>query len=538
MLNDDYSPDWSKLEQDYQILTELHRTPDSRTYLGRHLGLNRDVTITVNRDASGANSALGEFASDAQLLAKSRHSNVVPVIEGRWLDPETFAIVHARVRGSTLDQLVGAFGPMPLPRVASTLDSVQSALEWARKNGVVNRSVIPENVVVQQGSERVLLAFSPQANPVDTADRCADARTIGRLAWQMLSGLSADAAKRESLAELRPDLSPRIVEETNAMMNCRRDGAVPDVGAFITLLAGGIKASAPVKTLQRGPSVVLPRDKATAPAGTSDDAVVVVNRGFSFNTRLALAAAVVAIIVLMAVLLLRRTSPNQSMTAGNTPVTDTAMQAAGDVALRARPVDTSATVISPAQPVPQQMPAPVAQAPAAQAPVKVPPTAMPIIPPTTTGSPIEPPATRRSEPPRTTQPPLTLPTTTRPADSAATPPKSSSDDVCSSTDASDQHTCLMTAIERNDVELNSAYRRLIAALRRQANVDQGDSDPQTVVDLREAQRKWVDERDTACRDVGDGPLYARARSECFAQQSAKRTRELQRMLADIPGGGH
>ena len=39
--------DLSKLDKNYQILTELHAEAGSRTYLARHLQLNRDVTITV-----------------------------------------------------------------------------------------------------------------------------------------------------------------------------------------------------------------------------------------------------------------------------------------------------------------------------------------------------------------------------------------------------------------------------------------------------------------------------------------------------------
>jgi uncharacterized protein YecT (DUF1311 family) len=155
-------------------------------------------------------------------------------------------------------------------------------------------------------------------------------------------------------------------------------------------------------------------------------------------------------------------------------------------------------------------------------------------PPPTSVSPIVPPETRRSEPLKTTEPALRLPVTSPPADS--TKPKSASNDVCSSAEASDQHTCLLNAIERNDVPLNRVYRQLIGALRKQANVGEGDPDPDIVTDLRSEQNKWLEERDAACRDVGDAPLYARARAECFAQQSAKRTRELQRILDEIPTG--
>src|SRR5438067_6786887 len=95
----------SKLDSDYQILTELQRSGESRTYLARHLTLNRDVTITVTQ-AAGDKSHLMRFAADAEKLVNERHPNIVPVIEGRWLGDDAYAVVRARVRGSTLDQLL------------------------------------------------------------------------------------------------------------------------------------------------------------------------------------------------------------------------------------------------------------------------------------------------------------------------------------------------------------------------------------------------------------------------------------------------
>jgi len=55
-----------------------------------------------------------------------------------------------------------------------------------------------------------------------------------------------------------------------------------------------------------------------------------------------------------------------------------------------------------------------------------------------------------------------------------------------------------------------------------------------VTQLREAQTKWLDDRDTACSDVGSGPLYAKARSQCYADEAAKRLQELKDMLDEIP----
>src|SRR5690349_7935983 len=108
-----FAPDLSSLAGDYQILTALRSAPDSTTYLARHLKLNRDVTITVTKVQAGDDAAVERFAADAKMLSVMRHRSVIPVIEGRRLADGSFAIVRARVRGQTLEQLVANVGAMP-----------------------------------------------------------------------------------------------------------------------------------------------------------------------------------------------------------------------------------------------------------------------------------------------------------------------------------------------------------------------------------------------------------------------------------------
>ena len=155
----EFAPDLSKLDNRYQILSELRRAENGRTFLARHTGLNRDVTIDVVRVPRGDDEALRFLASDAELLSSRRHAHVIPVIEGRWLGDDAFAIVRPRVRGSTLTQLISALGTIPTQRMSGILEQVHNALEWARTNDIVNRSVAPDDIVLQQGSGRVLVAF-------------------------------------------------------------------------------------------------------------------------------------------------------------------------------------------------------------------------------------------------------------------------------------------------------------------------------------------------------------------------------------------
>jgi serine/threonine-protein kinase len=147
MPNDGFAPNLTKLERNYEILSELHREDASRTYLARHIGLNRDVTITVV-GAGLDDVALSHLASDARLLATIRHRNIIPIVEGIWLDGRTFAVVRARVRGSRLDQMIEKTGPVPIGQVATTIQSVRDAISWARENGIVHRRVTPSSVTV------------------------------------------------------------------------------------------------------------------------------------------------------------------------------------------------------------------------------------------------------------------------------------------------------------------------------------------------------------------------------------------------------
>jgi uncharacterized protein YecT (DUF1311 family) len=464
----------NKLSSEYQILTELHRSGDTRTYLARHLQLNRDVTITVVDAGGGDRSFLNAFAADVETLRAQQHPNVIPVVDGRWLDDAQYAVVRARVRGSTLDQTVSAVGAMPQPRIASALREVSTALAWAKSQGIAHRHVSPESLVFQQGTGRVLLAFEPSRRIAS------DDETIRQLAATMSGG------------------APVNVAEYSGML---------------------------------APAAVPVADRVVATPVAKDDSVVVVQRaGMSFGARVFTTFAVVAALVVAAVLFLGRRDQTNVRVA-----TTSENDAAGDVA-PAR-TDTAINYPTPVivnEPTP--LPAPPPPMPR-NVPVNPPPSASPYpypsyptaTPPLTTQPPVV--RTPAPEPPVTRPAPTPAPT---PVDTVVRPPVST--DPCDSPAGEDQRRCLSSAIDRNDSELNSVYQRLINALRKQANVGDTDPDPSSVEELRSTQRRWLQDRDDVCSGTGAGLLYARDRAACFAARSAARTRELRSQLEAIPSG--
>jgi serine/threonine protein kinase len=536
MTPDPLTESMSRLDKKYQVLTELHHCAHSRTYLARHLELNRDVTITVAR-ADGDKAFLDAYAADARILQTAHQPNIVPVLESTWLDDHTLAVVRTRMRGLTLEQTVAADGPLPLPRIAASLDELTAALIWARDAGVTNRCVEPETFLFQQGTGRVLIGFEP--SPLIAGD----AETIQRFGRTMNGGAPLDVT--EYTARLgRPRVTPAAAATAAAM------------------------AAAPI-----------PADREVAvPVGSDSDVVERPNRGMSFTARVLTTFGVIAALVVGALLFMNhRDGGDLRADAASSNGSD-----AGDVDMRSEP-DTAAAypqsysssqivAAVPAPPPPnldsigreneKRIAEAKAQARAMAAsygsgygtgydatgstyPSSTYPSST--YPSSSSSSPTTNPASTTS-PSTGSRMPASPAAARRPAiDTSLDVPMSAirqpgTDsagrlellDPCGSPIGSDQSQCLTTAIEKADRGMSSLVQRVSDALRRQAGSLPGDPDPRAVDELHDAQHRWQQEREEACRNAGSGSFYAKERAACYADRAAQRKSELQRQLESIP----
>jgi uncharacterized protein YecT (DUF1311 family) len=93
----------------------------------------------------------------------------------------------------------------------------------------------------------------------------------------------------------------------------------------------------------------------------------------------------------------------------------------------------------------------------------------------------------------------------------------------------------MLHLARSDVALDHTYRALIAQMKRAAGTSAGAKEPESVHQLREAQRAWLIYRDTECRRRNrgkEGPLWAPVRAQCLGEFSGNRQVELARALRE------
>jgi uncharacterized protein YecT (DUF1311 family) len=106
-----------------------------------------------------------------------------------------------------------------------------------------------------------------------------------------------------------------------------------------------------------------------------------------------------------------------------------------------------------------------------------------------------------------------------------------SGDLCDSPAPVDQRSCLNRSIVKNDADLNRTYQDLLEQGRKSGGPELEDR-------IRQSQRDWVNTRDSECiqqTSAQGGALWARSRARCLADQSGKRTAELQRQLNSLRG---
>ncbi|HET7791325.1 MAG TPA: serine/threonine-protein kinase [Gemmatimonadales bacterium] len=142
----------------YSLERELGRGGMGIVYLAREVRLDRLVAIKLLPPALAAQAPLRErFLREARMAARLSHPNIVPIHAVDEAGDFVFYVM-AFVNGETLSQRVRTRGPLPPAEAARILREVAWALAYAHAEGVVHRDVKPENILLEAGSGRALVA--------------------------------------------------------------------------------------------------------------------------------------------------------------------------------------------------------------------------------------------------------------------------------------------------------------------------------------------------------------------------------------------
>ncbi|MBA3318343.1 MAG: protein kinase, partial [Gemmatimonadales bacterium] len=203
------------LEPQYRLERELGRGGMGVVFLATDTTLDRRVAIKVVHPELAAHpSIVRRFLAEARTIARLRHPGIVAVHTAGTAKDLLYYVMD-QVEGESLRQRLSRGGPLPLDQVTRIVADLAAALDAAGRAGVVHRDVKPENVLLETGTGRALLAdfgiaramaadgasstgqgvavgtpsyMSPEQASGEEVDTRSDIYALGVVAYEMLAG--------------------------------------------------------------------------------------------------------------------------------------------------------------------------------------------------------------------------------------------------------------------------------------------------------------------------------------------------------------
>jgi tetratricopeptide (TPR) repeat protein len=154
---------------DRYTLSRLHATGGiGRVWLARDASLGRDVALKELRpERAGSPAVWARFLKEAQVTGQLEHPGIVPIYElGRRPGDQQPFYTMRFVRGRTLAEAAAAYhrrrasgeaGPLELRELLTALVGVCNAVAYAHSRGVLHRDLKPQNVVLGDYGEVMVL---------------------------------------------------------------------------------------------------------------------------------------------------------------------------------------------------------------------------------------------------------------------------------------------------------------------------------------------------------------------------------------------
>ncbi len=137
----------------YRIIKKIASGGMADVFLGDDSKLNRKVAIKILAANYAADkNFVARFKSEAQILARLNHPNIVQVYDWGEFDSSYF-ICMEYVEGDSLKETIEKKGPLPPETVIDYAIQIAGALLMAHKSNLIHRDIKPQNILVTTEGE-------------------------------------------------------------------------------------------------------------------------------------------------------------------------------------------------------------------------------------------------------------------------------------------------------------------------------------------------------------------------------------------------
>jgi serine/threonine-protein kinase len=127
-------------------------------FLARDVTLDREVAVKAVHPELAIHSAIAQrFLAEARMIARLRHPNIVTVHAAGEVSDLLYYVMD-RVPGESVRERLNRDQRIPPEEARRITADIAAALGAAGRAGLVHRDVKPENILIEAGTGRALLA--------------------------------------------------------------------------------------------------------------------------------------------------------------------------------------------------------------------------------------------------------------------------------------------------------------------------------------------------------------------------------------------
>ncbi len=155
------------LAGEYEVDHEVGRGGMAVVFKATEVGLGRVVALKILPPDLGLTvRAVERFKREARMVAELDHPNIIPVYRVGQLG----GILHIAMKfieGRSLDAIIEAQGPLPVPVIVYVLRDTARALAYAHDRGIVHRDIKGANILIDRDGRLMISDFGVALRSAD-----------------------------------------------------------------------------------------------------------------------------------------------------------------------------------------------------------------------------------------------------------------------------------------------------------------------------------------------------------------------------------